>query len=329
MVFFCTHVWSVAFSFFFVLRRAQMCREASSSASSRHLSSIGSYFISNISLALPLPLPNSLSLSHSGVFFCVRLSSAAADADATAAPASFSCPALPRLALPVRARPPHNKVGGVKCYPPLSDNRLIFFTHKALLVDLQRHKNWHSARDSSLREVSHLPAAAGEADRRFTPRRWPPLIRSHRTPSPLPPSAAAAAAMMMTTTSPDFASAAASPMVDHAAGGLRRRRSGGGFGGEGGRGHGSGSVVAEGGGQQPQQLTRRSTPRGYQEELFWAVMGSERNSMVYLPTGLGKTLVACMVLRRLLYLNPGRQAYFLVETTALAMQQVFFFFWCV
>eukprot|EP00903_Cladosiphon_okamuranus_P019581 g18009.t1 len=178
------------------------------------------------------------------------------------------------------------KVGGVKCYPPLSDNHLIFFTHKALLVDLVKHNSWKTARDSSLREVNLLPAAKEEEDRRFTPRRWPPLIRSHGAPS--------------------TAVASGLPFADHTGGGRRRRRQlGGGTGGRAGA---------------QQQLTR-TTPRGYQEELFLAVMGSERNSMVYLPTGLGKTLVACMVLRRLLDLNPGRQAYFLVETTALAVQQ--------
>ena len=45
-------------------------------------------------------------------------------------------------------------------------------------------------------------------------------------------------------------------------------------------------------------------------------------SLVYLPTGLGKTLVAAMVLQKMLRINPDRQAYFLVETNALALQQV-------
>lgn len=213
----------------------------------------------------------------------------------------------------------------MKCYPPLSDNRLIFFTHKALLVDLQRHKSWKSARDSSLREVRHMPAGREEEDRRFTPRsRWPPLIRSHVAAAPsrlAPPSGAAVAAA---TTS---AFAASDPMSDRGGRRRRERGGGGGSGGGGGDGIGHGNVAIDGRQQQQQQLTR-STPRGYQEELYAAVMGSERNSMVYLPTGLGKTLVACMVLRRMLDLNPGRQAYFLVETTALAMQQVCFVVCC-
>lgn len=66
----------------------------------------------------------------------------------------------------------------------------------------------------------------------------------------------------------------------------------------------------------------KTFPRPYQRELFRSVIECKRNSLVYLPTGLGKTLVACMVLEAILRLNPGRQAFFLVETNALAMQQV-------
>ncbi|CAN0172944.1 unnamed protein product, partial [Laminaria digitata] len=66
----------------------------------------------------------------------------------------------------------------------------------------------------------------------------------------------------------------------------------------------------------------KTAPRPYQVELFRGVMESERNSLVYLPTGLGKTLVAAMVIKRLLELNDDKQAFFLVETNALAMQQV-------
>lgn len=70
-------------------------------------------------------------------------------------------------------------------------------------------------------------------------------------------------------------------------------------------------------------LANQSKPNEYQAELFRLIVECERNSLVYLPTGsAGKTVVASMVLRRLLELNPGRQAFFLVETTALAVQQV-------
>ncbi|CAM9520022.1 unnamed protein product, partial [Hapterophycus canaliculatus] len=155
------------------------------------------------------------------------------------------------------------QVGGVKCYPPLSDNQLIFFSHKALLVNNLRHRSWKDARESTLREVLLLPAGKEEEERQFKPRSWPPLIKSgrHGGQDAAGAEASATAGMM------------------------------------------------------------RTPPRAYQEELFSAVMECEQNSLVYLPTGLGKTLVASMVLRRLLDLNPDRQAFFLVETTALAMQQ--------
>lgn len=157
------------------------------------------------------------------------------------------------------------QVGGVKFYPPLSDNQLIFFSHKAVLVNHQSHKSWREAREGSLREVLLLPAGKEEEERKFKPRQWPPLIKSE--------------------------------------------------GGGGGSAGGAGAVAVAAG------LTK-TPPRAYQEELFEAVMESDQNSLVYLPTGLGKTLVAVMALRRMLDLNPERQAFFLVETTALAVQQV-------
>ncbi|CAN0530272.1 unnamed protein product, partial [Ectocarpus sp. 12 AP-2014] len=162
---------------------------------------------------------------------------------------------------PDNGRQCNKKVGGVKCYPPLSDNQLIFFQQKALLVDHQYPKSWKNVRESSLRKVKLLPAGKEEEERQFTPRQWPTLRKS-----------------------------LAGGSNDH--------------------GHRGGGM----------DLTK-STPRGYQEELFDAVMECERNSLVYLPTGLGKTLVAAMVIKQMLDWNPERQAYFLVETTALAMQQ--------
>lgn len=158
------------------------------------------------------------------------------------------------------------QIGGVKCYPPLSDNELIFFQHKALLVDNVSPKNWKAVRNSSLKKVQVLPATPGEKKRQFKPRTWLPLVRH----------------------------AAASDKAN------AKRRAGVGMG-----------------------LTK-TTPRPYQVELFRSVIESERNSLVYLPTGLGKTLVAAMVIKRLLELNKDKQAFFLVETNALAMQQVGF-----
>lgn len=97
-------------------------------------------------------------------------------------------------------------------------------------------------------------------------------------------------------------------------------RGGGGGGGEPGA---EGSELGGGGGDSAGVLPlTRSKPRIYEVELFRSVMECKRNSLVYLPTLVGKTLVAGMVLKRLLELNPGRQALFLVGTSSLAAQQV-------
>lgn len=147
----------------------------------------------------------------------------------------------------------------MKCYPPLSDNRLIFFQHKALLVDEINVKNWKAVKDTYLSKVKLMPPSKEDIEREFKPRKRPPLVR--------------------------FV-------------GNQKEAS------------------------APEVGLTKSYPRPYQIELFRIVTECERNSLVYLPTGLGKTLVAAMVLRHLLELNPERQAYFVVETSALAMQQV-------
>lgn len=72
----------------------------------------------------------------------------------------------------------------------------------------------------------------------------------------------------------------------------------------------------------PGEGLTKTSPRPYQVELFRAVTACERNSLVWLPMGLDNTLIASMVLQQILELNPERQGFFLVETTALAMQQV-------
>lgn len=66
----------------------------------------------------------------------------------------------------------------------------------------------------------------------------------------------------------------------------------------------------------------KTPPRPYQSELYRMVTRTKRNSLVYLPTGLGKTLVATMAVQSMLRWNPERLAVFLVETNALAIQQV-------
>lgn len=146
----------------------------------------------------------------------------------------------------------------MKCYPPLSDNALIFFSHKALLVNHVKHKSWKEAQQLSLRNVMPMPSTNLENARQFKAKARSPRVRA----------------------------------VD---------------------------VAGE---EQARNLLKSKAPRPYQIELFSTVLECKRNSLVYLPTGLGKTLVAAMVLQKLLQLNPERQAYFLVETNALALQQV-------
>lgn len=63
-------------------------------------------------------------------------------------------------------------------------------------------------------------------------------------------------------------------------------------------------------------------PRSYQAEVFRSTVMGERNSLVYLPAGFGETLIAAMVLKKLMDLNIERQAFYLVHTDAEAMRQV-------
>ena len=63
----------------------------------------------------------------------------------------------------------------------------------------------------------------------------------------------------------------------------------------------------------------RENPRDYQRELFLSTMC--RNTLVYLPTGSGKTLIAAMVLSCMRELNPGKLMVFLVDRIPLVFQQ--------
>ena len=60
-------------------------------------------------------------------------------------------------------------------------------------------------------------------------------------------------------------------------------------------------------------------PRDYQIELFLSIMLG--NTLVYLPTGSGKTLIAAMVLSCMKKLNPDKLMVFLVDRIPLVYQQ--------
>ncbi|XP_033124259.1 endoribonuclease Dicer homolog 3a-like [Anneissia japonica] len=60
--------------------------------------------------------------------------------------------------------------------------------------------------------------------------------------------------------------------------------------------------------------------RNYQRELYMQAMES-RNAVIFLQTGTGKTLVAAMIARTMLVMNPGRQVVFLVDKILLCIQQ--------
>ena len=60
-------------------------------------------------------------------------------------------------------------------------------------------------------------------------------------------------------------------------------------------------------------------PRDYQRELFLSAL--RRNTLVYLPTGSGKTLIAAMVVSCMKELNPQKLMVFLTDRIPLAYQQ--------
>lgn len=60
-------------------------------------------------------------------------------------------------------------------------------------------------------------------------------------------------------------------------------------------------------------------PRPYQIESFAAC--SQKNTILYLPTGAGKTLVAVMMISLLHKLNPAKTIFFVVDRVPLVFQQ--------
>lgn len=70
--------------------------------------------------------------------------------------------------------------------------------------------------------------------------------------------------------------------------------------------------------EEIQSLTKQ-VPRGYQLELFLEALRG--NTLVYLPTGSGKTLIAAMVLSCMKKLNPNKLMVFLVDRIPLVYQQ--------
>jgi endoribonuclease Dicer len=67
------------------------------------------------------------------------------------------------------------------------------------------------------------------------------------------------------------------------------------------------------------EINTETAPFGYQVELYYKAMSA--NSVCFLPTGTGKTLVAALVVAHLLQLNPSRQIIFLVDRVLLVIQQ--------
>eukprot|EP01132_Coremiostelium_polycephalum_P001281 gene1281-1616_t len=63
----------------------------------------------------------------------------------------------------------------------------------------------------------------------------------------------------------------------------------------------------------------KSTPRSYQEEFYRRSM--RENIICSLPTGLGKTLIGCMTIKRMKELNPTKRIVFLVDRIPLVLQQ--------
>ncbi|MBU2612160.1 MAG: DEAD/DEAH box helicase [Nanoarchaeota archaeon] len=71
------------------------------------------------------------------------------------------------------------------------------------------------------------------------------------------------------------------------------------------------------------EFLKNLTPRKYQEEIFKTCV--EKNCLVVLPTGIGKTLVALMVAIKRMQNFPGEKVLFLAPTRPLAEQHLLYF----
>lgn len=69
------------------------------------------------------------------------------------------------------------QIGAVKCMPPHSDNKLIFFAYKAVQSAGVKYKSWNDAREGNLRDVGVMPPSRVDIGRQFAKTQRPPLIR--------------------------------------------------------------------------------------------------------------------------------------------------------
>ena len=80
------------------------------------------------------------------------------------------------------------------------------------------------------------------------------------------------------------------------------------------------AAMLEGGGElEPDFDSLVDRPREYQRRLF--ELAKERNIIVHLGTGMGKTLIAVLLIKHYLQLDPTKRILFLVPSHALVLQQ--------
>lgn len=62
------------------------------------------------------------------------------------------------------------------------------------------------------------------------------------------------------------------------------------------------------------------TLRNYQESIVRKTFSTNKNMLLSLPTGSGKTVIADAIIKRYLYENPNSKVYFLVPDISLVEQ---------